>query len=201
MMSSVDRPSCHYPMTVHSSSKAGSPAAASRSCHMPSLVRSVPQLSLIRVARPELELVDRRAGHTHRVPAVSSTAVSASPPPALSALAGHNLFAGAEFIAARAASASTRRQYRAIFHAFGDWPAGELGPPPRRRSGHRCHCRLWPILRSGRCTRRAAGGDGDGAGVSIDTVGAGLGPRIGRRGRGRAVAEARAGAAGDAHRH
>jgi hypothetical protein len=41
-----------------------------------------------------------------------------------------NLFSEAERIAARAASASTRRQYGAIFRAFGDWLASELGRPP-----------------------------------------------------------------------
>jgi hypothetical protein len=41
-----------------------------------------------------------------------------------------NLFGEAERIAARAASASTRRQYASIFRAFGDWLAGELGRPP-----------------------------------------------------------------------
>ena len=33
-------------------------------------------------------------------------------------------------IAARAASASTRRQYSSIFRAFGDWLCSELGRPP-----------------------------------------------------------------------
>jgi len=40
------------------------------------------------------------------------------------------LFAEAQRIATRAASASTRRQYAAIFRAFGDWLASELGRPP-----------------------------------------------------------------------
>ena len=52
------------------------------------------------------------------------------PPPVPSALEERNLFAEAERIAARAASASTRRQYGAIFRALGDWLAGELGRPP-----------------------------------------------------------------------
>jgi integrase len=43
------------------------------------------------------------------------------------------LFAEAHRIAARAASASTRRQYGAIFRAFGDWLASELGRPPVAR--------------------------------------------------------------------
>jgi site-specific recombinase XerC len=46
------------------------------------------------------------------------------------ALEERNLFGEAQRIAARAASASTRRQYAAIFRAFGDWLAGELGRPP-----------------------------------------------------------------------
>jgi integrase len=50
--------------------------------------------------------------------------------PAPLGLDGRNLFGEAERIAARAASASTRRQYVAIFRAFGDWLAGELGRPP-----------------------------------------------------------------------
>lgn len=41
-----------------------------------------------------------------------------------------NLFGEANRIAARAASAGTRRQYAAIFRAFGDWLARELGRPP-----------------------------------------------------------------------
>lgn len=45
-------------------------------------------------------------------------------------LAVRNLFGEANRIAARAATASTRRQYAAIFRAFGDWLASELGRPP-----------------------------------------------------------------------
>jgi len=45
-------------------------------------------------------------------------------------LEARNLFGEAERIAARAASASTRRQYASIFRAFGDWLASELGRPP-----------------------------------------------------------------------
>jgi site-specific recombinase XerD len=41
-----------------------------------------------------------------------------------------NLYGEAERIAARAASASTHRQYASIFRAFGDWLGGELGRPP-----------------------------------------------------------------------
>ncbi|MDQ6804451.1 MAG: tyrosine-type recombinase/integrase [Actinomycetota bacterium] len=46
------------------------------------------------------------------------------------ALEQRNLFGEAERIAARAASAGTRRQYATIFRAFGDWLAGELDRPP-----------------------------------------------------------------------
>jgi integrase len=52
------------------------------------------------------------------------------PASALLGLEGRNLFGEAERIAARAASTSTRRQYAAIFRAFGVWLAGELGRPP-----------------------------------------------------------------------
>jgi integrase len=55
---------------------------------------------------------------------------SPPPPPVPAALAERNLFGEAQRIAARAASASTRRQYAAIFRAFGDWLGGELGRPP-----------------------------------------------------------------------
>ena len=50
--------------------------------------------------------------------------------PAPVGLEQRNLFGEAERIAARAASASTRRQYASIFRAFGDWLAGELGRLP-----------------------------------------------------------------------
>ena len=80
-------------------------------------------LSLTPVAEPEVELVD---GELVAPPA----ALSPSPPPVLSAVEERNLFGEAERIAARAASASTRRQYAAIFRAFGDWLAAELGRPP-----------------------------------------------------------------------
>jgi integrase len=46
------------------------------------------------------------------------------------ALEERNLFGEADRIAARAASAGTRRQYAAIFRAFGDWLRRELGRPP-----------------------------------------------------------------------
>ena len=54
----------------------------------------------------------------------------AAPAPASGGLGERNLFGEAQRIAARAASASTRRQYAAIFGAFGDWLAGELHRPP-----------------------------------------------------------------------
>ena len=80
-------------------------------------------LSLPPVAEAEVELVD---GELVAPPA----ALSPSPPPVLSAVEARNLFGEAERIAARAASASTRRQYSAIFRAFGDWLASELARPP-----------------------------------------------------------------------
>ncbi len=46
------------------------------------------------------------------------------------ALEERNLFGEADRIAARAPSAGTRRQYAAIFRAFGDWLGRELGRPP-----------------------------------------------------------------------
>jgi integrase len=45
-------------------------------------------------------------------------------------LAERNLFGEADRIAARAASAGTRRQYAAIYRAFGDWLNTQLGRPP-----------------------------------------------------------------------
>jgi integrase len=86
------------------------------------------QLSLTRVADAEGEVVD--AELVPSTGAVASAVLSPSPPPFPSPLAERNLFGEAERIAARAASASTRRQYGAIFRAFGDWLAGELGRPP-----------------------------------------------------------------------
>ena len=41
-----------------------------------------------------------------------------------------NLFGEADRIAARAASTGTRRQYAAIYRAFGHWLRGQLGRPP-----------------------------------------------------------------------
>jgi hypothetical protein len=87
------------------------------------------QLSLAPVVDAELELVDAELV-TSVGPASTSAALSPSPPPSAPGLEPRNLFGEAERIAARAASASTRRQYRAIFRAFGDWLAGALGHPP-----------------------------------------------------------------------
>ena len=89
------------------------------------------QLSLTAAVgpEPELELVDGDLVDEIK-PAVSSTVPSSSPPPSPFALEQRNLFGEAERIAARAASASTRRQYAAIFGAFGDWLAAGVGHPP-----------------------------------------------------------------------
>jgi len=86
------------------------------------------QLSLAAVeAGEELELVDATLVEA---PAPLPASLSPSPPPSAPRLEARNLFAEAERVAARAASPSTRRQYGAIFRAFGDWLAGELGRPP-----------------------------------------------------------------------
>jgi hypothetical protein len=78
----------------------------------------------------ELELVDGTIADQLADPAVIAA-------PARSGSEQRNLFGEAERIAARAASASTRRQYASIFRAFGDWLGGELGRPARGRgSGH-----------------------------------------------------------------
>ena len=88
-----------------------------------------PQFSLDLVVNAEVEIVD--AELVPNTGAVASGAgPSASPTPIPSALEERNLFAEAERIAARAASPSTRRQYAAIFRAFGDWLASQLGCPP-----------------------------------------------------------------------
>ena len=71
----------------------------------------------------ELEFVDGTIADQLADPAVIAA-------PAPTASEQRNLFGEAERIAARAASASTRRQYASIFRAFGDWLAGELGRPP-----------------------------------------------------------------------
>jgi len=71
----------------------------------------------------ELELVDATI-------AEEPTDVAVLEAPAPAGMEARNLLGEAERIAARAASASTRRQYAAIFRAFGDWLASELGRPP-----------------------------------------------------------------------
>jgi integrase len=73
----------------------------------------------------ELELVDATIADE-----LADAVVIAAPPPSPAGVEQRNLFGEAERIAARAASASTRRQYASIFRAFGDWLAGELGRPP-----------------------------------------------------------------------
>jgi hypothetical protein len=61
--------------------------------------------------------------------AVPATVLSPSPPPIPPALGARNLFAEAERIASRVASATARRQVRGDFRAFGDWLGGEFGRP------------------------------------------------------------------------
>ncbi|MGA2013004.1 MAG: site-specific integrase [Solirubrobacteraceae bacterium] len=71
----------------------------------------------------ELELVDATIAEEP-----TDVAVLTAPP--LAGIEARNLFGEAQRIAARAASASTRRQYASIFRAFGDWLGAELGRPP-----------------------------------------------------------------------
>jgi integrase len=87
------------------------------------------QLELACLDEPdaELELVDGELAEA----SVTAPVRSPPPPPDRPELQQRNLFAEAERIAARAASASTRRQYAAIFRSFGDWLAAQLGRPPR----------------------------------------------------------------------
>ena len=77
----------------------------------------------------ELEVVDAELVAS-AAPVAWLPALSPSPPPSAPDLEVRNLFAEAERIAARAASASTRRQYRAIFRAFGDWLADDSAARP-----------------------------------------------------------------------
>ena len=49
---------------------------------------------------------------------------------AVDEMASRNLFGEADRIAARAASAGTRRQYAAIYRAFATWLAEQIGRPP-----------------------------------------------------------------------
>jgi hypothetical protein len=143
----------------------------------------------------EFELVDGEL-------VASSSALSPSPPPAASALEERNLFAEAERIAARAATASTRRQYAAIFRAFGDWLAGELGRPPVVGD-------LDADVIAAYARHLATSGGRGGGPAAPATVLVYLSMvralarelRCGRGGRGRSRAQARARAAGDAHRH
>jgi hypothetical protein len=71
----------------------------------------------------ELELVDGTIADVADAAVVGALAAPAG-------IEARNLFGEAERIAARAASASTRRQYASIFRAFGDWLAAQLGRPP-----------------------------------------------------------------------
>ena len=160
------------------------------------------QLSLARSADAELELVD--AELVTSAGAVASAAPSPPPrrPSASAARTSATCSARRERIAARAATASTRRQYGAIFRAFGDWLAGELGRPPVVGdldadviAAYGRH------LATSRWSRRPAGGAGDRARVSVDDPGARPRARSRGGGRRRARAAARARAAGDAHRH
>ena len=73
----------------------------------------------------ELELVDGTIADE-----LADAVVIAPSASAPTELEERNLFGEAERIAARAASASTRRQYASIFRSFGDWLSGELGRPP-----------------------------------------------------------------------
>ena len=85
------------------------------------------QLTLVAAdACEEVELVDGELAEA----SVSASVLSPPPPPSAPGLGERNLFAESERIAARAASASTRRQYAAIFRSFGDWLASQLGRPP-----------------------------------------------------------------------
>ena len=101
------------------------------------------QLSLTAAkAGEELELIDAELVTSAR-PATFATDLSSSPPPVTSALEQRAFFAEAERIAARAASASTRCQYGAIFRAFGRVTRRGTRPSAaRRRSRRRRHRRL-----------------------------------------------------------
>lgn len=75
----------------------------------------------------QVEVIDATAavGEGEIADTIVLTASAAAPP-----LEDRDLFGAADRIAARAASAGTRRQYAAIFRTFGDWLQGELGRPP-----------------------------------------------------------------------
>ncbi|MGO9788203.1 MAG: hypothetical protein ACLP8S_01385 [Solirubrobacteraceae bacterium] len=80
------------------------------------------QLALSPVVERELdELVDG---------VLADTAITITPAPAASEMLWRNLYGEAQRIAERAASASTRRQYTAIFRAFCDWLTAQLHRPP-----------------------------------------------------------------------
>ena len=110
----------------------------------------------------ELELVDGAI-----VGEAADVAVIAAP--ASGSLEGRSLFGEAQRIAARAASASTRRSYAAIFRAFGDWLVGELGRPPLVADlGTEAIAAYARHPRRGRRPRRAPGCACDIARVSIN---------------------------------
>jgi hypothetical protein len=71
-----------------------------------------------------LELVDVEVLRDVDPAELASAAAGVDP------LAERNLFGEADRIAARVASAGTRRQYAAIYRAFGDWLSTQLGRPP-----------------------------------------------------------------------
>jgi integrase/recombinase XerD len=80
----------------------------------------------------ELQLtIDGRAVLHEEV--VAQGDVSPRPHPAAVMAGGRderNLYAVGELLAARAAAPATRKQYRSIYRAFGDWLRSELGRPP-----------------------------------------------------------------------
>ena len=75
---------------------------------------------------PPVEIVDGIAEVGERAP-VTRAAIGGT---ADSELEQRNLFGEADRIAARAASTGTRRQYAAIYRAFGHWLREQLGRPP-----------------------------------------------------------------------
>ena len=80
---------------------------------------------------PALELDELVDGEPAEASADPPAALLSPPPtPGPPGLEARNLFAEADRIAARAASASTRQQYAAIYRSFGDWLAANLGRPP-----------------------------------------------------------------------
>jgi integrase len=73
----------------------------------------------------QVEVIDATPVAAERAIADTINTAVTEPP-----LEQRNLFGEADRIAARAASAGTRRQYAAIFRAFGDWLQREFGRPP-----------------------------------------------------------------------